>query len=96
MAYVTPLMVCVVNETGFPLIVMLLSAPVKPIVGSMACRLRAPDTCLMVKLRVLAFHVREPNEEEFRPSSQVSSCNAEMMGTPRLWAELRMSGPIPG
>ena len=77
-------MVCVVNETGFPPNVMLLSVPLGPVVGSIACRFRAPVACVMLKVSVFPLQLIEPNEEEFRPSSQVSNCRDEMIGTPRL------------
>ena len=89
-------MVCVVNVTGAPPIVMLLNVPLGPFVGSIACRLRAPVACVMLKLRVFPLQLIEPKEEELRPSSHVSNCKAEMMGTPRLWADEMTSGAIPG
>jgi hypothetical protein len=51
---------------------------------------------VIVKLNVLVFQVNEPNEEEFLPSSHVSNCSDEMIGTLWLLAELKMLGPIPG
>lgn len=84
------------NATALPPRVRLLSVPLGPLVGSIAVKLRAPAACVMVKLNVLVFHASEPNDEEFLPSSHVSSCRDEMMGTPWLLAELRMLGPIPG
>jgi hypothetical protein len=85
-----------VNETALPPIVKLLSVPLGPLVGSIAVKFRAPAACVMVKLNVLEFQDSEPNDEEFLPSSHVSSCSDEMMGTFWLFAELRMLGPIPG
>jgi hypothetical protein len=50
----------------------------------------------MLKLRVFPLQLIEPKEEELRPSSHVNNCKAEMMGTPRLWADEMTSGAIPG
>ena len=79
-----PLMVWIVNETGFPPKVMLLSVPVGPFLGSKAWRFRAPLALVMVKVRVFPVHASEPNLDEFLPSSQVNICNDETMGMPRL------------
>jgi hypothetical protein len=75
-------MVCVVNDTALPPRVMPLNVPLGPFVGSMACRLRAPEAWLILKLSVFPLHANEPKEELFRPSSHVNICNEDTMGTP--------------
>ena len=89
-------MVCVENATGFPELVMLLNVPLGPFVGSSACKLWAPVAWVMLKVRVFTLQLIEPKDEELRPSTHVSSCKAETIGTPRLWAEEMISGAIPG
>jgi hypothetical protein len=42
----------------------------------------------MVNERVFPLQTNDPNEEEFRPSSQVSICSAETTGIPRVCAEV--------
>ena len=81
------MIVCVVNATGLPPIVMLLNVPLGPLVGSIACKFLAPLPCVIVNDRVFPLHTIDPNEEEFRPSSQVSICSAETIGIPRVCAE---------
>jgi len=89
-------MTCVVKDTGLPLRVMLLKVPLGPLVGSKACKLRAPGACVMLKLRVFPLHPNDPNEELFRPSSHVNICNEDTIGTPFACAEVTTSGAIPG
>jgi hypothetical protein len=86
-----PLMVCVVKTTGFPPIVMLLTVPLGPLLGSIARRFRAPFACAMVNESVLPLHASDLKAEEFRPSSQVSICNAETTGTPCAFAEVTIA-----
>jgi hypothetical protein len=92
------LIVWVEKLTGVPFMVRLFRAPVGMFIGSMACKFFAPvsTTAVILKLRVLPLNERDPKEEEFRPSSQVSICCEETIGTPRAWAEETMSGAIPG
>jgi hypothetical protein len=54
--------------------VMLLRFPVAATEGNIASRFRAPLACVIVKLRVFPLHAIEPNDDELRPSSQVSIC----------------------
>ncbi len=75
-------MVWVVNEIGLPPKVILLSVPVGPVTGNIARKFRAPVACVMPKLNVLPLHANDPKEELFRPSSQVSICNDDTIGTP--------------
>jgi hypothetical protein len=51
---------------------------------------------MMLKLSVFPLQLIEPKDEEFRPSTQVNNCDAEIIGTPRLCAEDMTSGAIPG
>jgi hypothetical protein len=96
MAYVMPLMVWAVNETGLPLKVILLSAPVGPVTGNIARKFLAPVACVTLKLSVLPLHANDPKEELFRPSSHVNICNEDTIGTPFVCAEVTTSGAIPG
>lgn len=66
---------------------MVLNVPLGPWVGSIALKFLAPLPCVMVNERVFPLHASEPKEEEFRPSSQVSICNAETTGIPCDCAE---------
>jgi hypothetical protein len=50
----------------------------------------------MLKVSVFPLQLIEPKEEEFLPSSQVSNCRDEIIGTPRLWADEMTAGAIPG
>ena len=71
---------------GLPFCVMLATVPAAEIHGTMVCRPLAPTPTLIVKLSVSTFHPIALNDEPFRPSSQVSICSEETMGTPRASA----------
>ena len=77
-------MVWVVNGTGSPLNVILVNVPVGPFVGSIPCRFLALAPATILKYRVLPLHDRDWKDDVLRPSSQVSICRDETIGTPRL------------
>src|SRR5689334_23068355 len=79
-------MVCVVKLTGAPFRVRLVNALPPAVAGSMACRLRAPLPTATVKFKVLLLQDNDPKEELLRPSTQVSICREDTMGTPSDWA----------
>ena len=90
-AYSTPLMICVVYETGVPLRVRVVNSPAAEVVGTIACRPLAPVPAVMVKLRVPPLQATELKDEPLRPSSQVSIWRAETMGMPWACAEVTMA-----
>src|SRR5262245_42641913 len=82
-----PLITSVVNATGEPLRVSVISCPEAARNGSIACRLRAPEATEIEKPSVLPLQLTLPNAEPLRPSSHVSICLDDTTGTPRATAE---------
>src|SRR5580765_496579 len=79
-------MVCVVVDTGLPLSVTPLTCRTPENVGTITWSPSAPVAFDTLKIRMLLLHVMEPNDELLRPSTQVNSCLAEMIGTLRAFA----------
>ena len=69
------------------MIVTLVTVPDPELAGTIACRLRAPLATLRLKFRALPFHVIDPKDELFRPSSHVSICRDDTTGMPCACAE---------
>ena len=84
--YATPLTVRVSVGTETPLRVSDCSVPLLPWAGSMASSPFAPVPRVMLKVSLFPLMARLSNEDALRPSVQVSSCLAEITGTPRALA----------
>src|SRR3954453_22209089 len=82
-----PLIVFVVNGTKVPLRVIVLTTPLPELSGSIACRLFAPAAVLIANDIVLPAQAKWANDEPLRPSSHVSICFADTIGTPRESAD---------
>ena len=87
-AYSTPLTTLTVKATGFAPSVIVPRTLLPERVGNIACRPVAAGLALTVKLSVFRLPLMLPNDEEFRPSSQVSIWRLVTIGTPRATAEL--------
>src|SRR5262245_15556889 len=90
-AHCTPLRVLMAKATGVPLRARPVSVLVPHCAGTIACNPLAPTPTFTVKPSVVPSQVSDANDDAFRPSSHVSICRAETIGTPRACAEARMA-----
>jgi hypothetical protein len=60
----------------------------------MARKPLAPAPAVTVKFSTVPLQLKALKDELFLPSSQVSICRDETMGTPRAWAEATTSFEI--
>src|SRR3954468_21554834 len=86
-----PLMVRVVNGALVPLRLSVWSEPAEDWVGIIAWSPLAAVSTLTLKLSAPPDQPNAENDERSRPLTQSSSCLAETIGTPRVWAEATMA-----